>query len=129
MQGSVDMVAAGSGRIRTLLDQGLPVDIVWNEALLLPWTAMVIPKDAPHPDAAFAMVDLMAQPDQQAALATTTLYGPTNPAALKQVEKSTLDKLPTSPEHLAQACQLDLVALGDQYDEYAKRYAAWVANE
>lgn len=127
-QGSVAMTLNTNSRITILRDQGLPVDLVWNDALLLPWTGMAVPKDAPHPDAAFALLDVMSQPEQQAQFARLTLYGPTNSKALDLLDEATLDRLPNSPEHAEMACQIDPVAASEQLDDYSERYTKWLAE-
>jgi putative spermidine/putrescine transport system substrate-binding protein len=127
-QGSVSMTLTSNPRASVLKNQGLPVDLVWNDALLLPWTGMAIPKDAPHPDAAFALVDLMSKPEYQAQFARLTYFGPTNSKALKLLDEPTLEQLPNTPAHAEVACQIDPVAASEQIDEYTRRYTEWLAE-
>lgn len=127
-QKSVSMVLTTNSRLSLLKDQGAPVDLVWEEALFTPWVAVGIPKNAPHPDAAFAMADFITKPEQQAEWSRQTYYGPSNLTALDLVEDSVRQRLPNIPEHLDVACTIDQVALADQMDEYSKRYADWLAQ-
>jgi putative spermidine/putrescine transport system substrate-binding protein len=124
-QGSVSMVLIPHGRIAVLKDQGLPVELNWNDAFFQ-WTAAAVPKHAPHSDAAFALVDFMTQPEQQAQFARLTKYGPMNSAALDLLDDTTKEQLPNA--HLSTACEVDNEGLAKDYDEYAKRFTAWLAK-
>jgi putative spermidine/putrescine transport system substrate-binding protein len=127
-QDAVSMTLAGNPRVSVLKKQDLPVDQTWNEAMHLPWTGMAIPKDAPNPDAAFALVDLMSQPEYQAEFARDTYFGPTNSKALELLDEGTLAELPNTPERLDMACQIDPLAASKQIDEYTRRYTEWLAK-
>lgn len=127
-QGAVAMVLNTNSRVTVLKDQGLPVDIVWNQAIHEQWTGAAVPKGAPHPDAAYALVDFMAHPEQQAQFARLTFYGPTNSKALDLLDDETLAKLPNSPEHTKVAFPMDMDALSKQLDEYNTRYSEWLAG-
>jgi putative spermidine/putrescine transport system substrate-binding protein len=128
-QGSVSMLLNTNGRITILKDQSFPVDLVWNEALLMPWTSGGgVPTDAPHADAAFALLDLMAQPEPQAQYSRLTFYGPNQTAALDLLDETTREKMPNTPEHEAVAFNVDYEATADQLDEYNERYTKWLAQ-
>lgn len=127
-QGSVAMALNTNSRVTVLKDQGLPVELVWNQAIHEQWTGAAVPKGAPHPDAAFALVDFMAQAEQQAQFARLTYYGPTNTKALNALDDATLEKLPNSPDHIKVAFPMDMEALSKQLDEYNTRYTEWLAE-
>jgi putative spermidine/putrescine transport system substrate-binding protein len=127
VQGSVSMSITNSGRVFQAKNQGLPVDFLWNEAS--PARGFPgIPKDAPHPEAAFALADFMAQPEQQAEFARLTGYGPTTSAALDMLPDEILEAIPGSPEHEKVACERDVTDVARQQDEYFKRFAEWAAG-
>lgn len=127
-QGAVAMVLSTNSRVTVLKDQGLPVELVWNQAIHEQWTGAAVPKGAPHQDAAFRLVDFMAQPENQAQFARLTFYGPTNSKALELLDDETLDKLPNSPAHAKVAFPMDMQALSEQLDEYNTRYTEWLAR-
>lgn len=127
-QGAVAMVLNTNSRVTVLKDQGLPVDLVWNQAIHEQWTGAAVPKGAPHPDAAFALVNFMAQPEQQAQFARLTFYGPTNSKALGLLDDATVAKLPNAPEHAKVAFPMDMEALSAQLDEYNRRYTEWLSK-
>ena len=108
-----------------LKDQGLPVDFNWNDAFYQ-WTAAAVPKYAPHADAAFALVDFMSQPEQQAQMARLTKYGPMSSAAVDLLDEETKAQLPNA--HLDTACEVDNAGLAKDLDAYAERYGEWLAQ-
>lgn len=128
-QGSVVMALNTSSRAILLARQGLNVDVVWNEAILMDWSAAPVVKNAPNPDAIFALVDWMSDPGRQAEFARRTLTGPTNKAALALMSKEELQSLSNSPEHTEVACVVNQVELAKQSETISKRYADWLAKK
>jgi putative spermidine/putrescine transport system substrate-binding protein len=128
LQGSAVMALSPNGRIQPVKDQGLPVDYLWTDALHVPWIAAAVPRHAPHKDAAFALLELMNEPEHQSQFARMTNYGPMNTDALKLVDEETQAKLPNAPVNAEQQCEVDPVAIAGQWDEYAARYAEWLST-
>jgi putative spermidine/putrescine transport system substrate-binding protein len=128
LQGSAVMAALPNGRIQPVKDQGLPLDYLWTDALRVPWVAAVIPRHAPHKDAAFALLESMNEPEHQSQFARMTNYGPMNTDALELVDEETQAKLPNAPANAEQQCEVDPVALAGQWDEYAARHAEWLTS-
>jgi putative spermidine/putrescine transport system substrate-binding protein len=124
-QGSVSMALLPNSRVQILKDQGLPVDFQWQDAFWQ-WTAAAVPKDAPHSDAAFAVVDFMSQPENQAQMARLTKYGPMSTEAEKLLDEATLDQLPNA--HLDTACEVDNAGLAENLEEYSARFTEWLAQ-
>jgi putrescine transport system substrate-binding protein len=52
---------------------------------------MAIPKDAPHPDAAYQFINFMLQPDVMAGVTNTVRYADAIPAAMPMVDKAIAD--------------------------------------
>jgi putative spermidine/putrescine transport system substrate-binding protein len=124
-QGSVSMALSANSRVQVLKEQGLPVDFSWQDAFYQ-WTAAAVPKDAPHSDAAFAVVDFMSKPENQAQMARLTKYGPMSSAAENLLDKETLEQLPNA--HLDTACEVDNAGLAANLDEYGKRFTEWLGE-
>ena len=124
-QGSVSMALLANSRVQILKEQGLPVDFVWQDAFFQ-WTAAAVPTHAPHADAAFALVDFMSQPENQAQMARLTKYGPMSSEAEKLLDQATLEQLPNA--HLDTACEVDNAGLAANIDEYGKAYAEWLGE-
>jgi putative spermidine/putrescine transport system substrate-binding protein len=125
-QDSVSMALLPNSRVQILKDQEFPVDFQWQDAFWQ-WTAAAVPKHAPHPDAAFAVVDFMSQPENQAQMARLTKYGPMNSAAEKLLDEETLEQLPNS--HLDAACEVDNAGLAANLEEYSARFTEWLAQD
>jgi putative spermidine/putrescine transport system substrate-binding protein len=124
-QGSVSMALLPNSRVQILKDQELPVDFSWEDAFFQ-WTAAAVPKHAPHPDAAFAVVDFMSQPENQAQMARLTKYGPMNSKAEKLLDEETLKQLPNA--HLDAACEVDNAGLAANLEEYGAAFTEWLAQ-
>jgi len=126
-QGSVGMTMNTNSRTVLFRDQGLPVDFVWDDAILLPWGGNGILKYGPNRDAAFALADFCADPKRQAEFSRLTLYGPTQSAALDLMDDDLLSKLPNSPEHESAAFSLNVPDRAKQNDEIVQRWTEWVS--
>lgn len=124
-QNSVSMVLIPNSRVAVLKDQGLPVDFAWDQAIFQ-WTAAAVPKYAPHADAAFALVDFMSGPEQQAQFSRLTRYGPMNSEALELLDEETKSQLPNA--HLDVACEMDNAGLAKDLDEYSDRWTKWLSQ-
>jgi putative spermidine/putrescine transport system substrate-binding protein len=124
-QGSVSMALLQNSRVGVMKDQGLPVDFLWDDGFLQ-WSASVVPKFGPQPDAAFALADYMSQPKQQAQWSRLTKYGPMNSEAEALLDDATLEQLPNA--HTDVTCEVDIAALADGLDEYTERYTEWLSQ-
>lgn len=124
-QGSVAMALLQNSRTTILKDQGLPVDYLWDDAFFS-WTAAAVPKHAPHPDAAFALIDAMSSPEQQAQFSRLTKYGPMNSKAEKLLDDETRAQLPNA--HIDVQCEVDNAGLGAEIAEYGERYTEWLGE-
>jgi putative spermidine/putrescine transport system substrate-binding protein len=96
--GEVSMAMAPTNRIQTLIDQGAPLQIVWNQSQ---WTFDVwyVLKGAPNRANAMKFLAFAAEPEQQAKLAKLSTMAPTNDRALPMLDAATAKTLPTDPEH------------------------------
>ncbi|MBS1881680.1 MAG: extracellular solute-binding protein [Actinobacteria bacterium] len=124
-QGSVSMALIPNSRVVFLEEQELPVAYNWNEGFY-EWTAAVVPKYAPHPEAAFALVNYMAQPEPQAEFSRLTKYGPTNSKALAGLTPETKESLPNA--HEKEACTVNPAGLGAEEEKYGELYTEWLAQ-
>jgi putative spermidine/putrescine transport system substrate-binding protein len=55
-------------------------------------------------------------------------YGPANSDAIPNVEPKTLPNLPTAPDNLKTAWNLDTQFWADHGDELKERFNAWIAQ-
>jgi putative spermidine/putrescine transport system substrate-binding protein len=118
----VDMAEFFNGRVFVLQDQGVPLEYVWNQALMN-MTVFVLAKDAPNRENALTFLAWLAQPEPQAALAALMYYGPTNKLAMDLIEsEQTLRRLPTYGPNLARQLILDANWWGENLDQLAPRW-------
>lgn len=96
--GEVTMAMAPTNRIQTLLDQGAPVEIVWNQSQ---WTfdAWYVLRGAPNAANAMKFIASAMSAERQAEFARASSMAPTNPDAFALIDDETARKLPTYPEN------------------------------
>ena len=125
--GEVDMMCMWNARAQDLIDQGQPLQIVWNEAQFqnVFWE---VPRGTPRAKLAWQFIAFSAQGKNQAEFAKRMPYGPSNPAAFDFLSKEQADKLPTSPEHMKVAFKPDAVWLGKNLGPMRERWTQWVAG-
>lgn len=128
VQGSVSLLNSANGRFFEILKGGMSVTQVWNEAILYPWSAMPVPKNAPNPGAIFALIDWMSDARRQAAFAQKTAYGPNNSKAFLYLSGKEKENMPNSEEHRKVALTVDPGYLAKIDSEYFERYSKWVSG-
>jgi putative spermidine/putrescine transport system substrate-binding protein len=126
--GTVSIAQLTNGRLYGLQQQGVKVEIVWNQALYQGWNGATVPHGAPHADAMFALAEFMMDPKRQAAFSKVTGYGPGNPKALELMDDALLALMPNSPEHLKVGVTIDPTQLVKQQDEYVEKTTKWLAK-
>jgi putative spermidine/putrescine transport system substrate-binding protein len=127
-QGGVSMVAMPHQRVLQLENLGTPVEAQWNQAVYFSWTGNMIPKGAPHPDAAFALVDWMQDAERQAEFSRLSLVAPNNSKALEFMDADLAAKMPNTPDHLAIAVEADQEAIAAQRVELNDAYTRFLAG-
>jgi putative spermidine/putrescine transport system substrate-binding protein len=90
---------SANGRLQQAIDQGAPIKLVWNEAVLV-FDLWFVLRGSPNKDNALHFVAFASQPKPQADLARLIPYAPTNPRAYAYLDKATAEKLPTYPENV-----------------------------
>ncbi|MCO5089780.1 ABC transporter substrate-binding protein [Bosea sp. (in: a-proteobacteria)] len=96
--GEVTMAMAPTNRIQALIDQNVPLKIVWNQSQ---WTFDIwyILRGARNSAAASRFFAFASQPEQQAKFAAVSAMAPTNPRAIDLIKPEVARTLPTSPEN------------------------------
>jgi putative spermidine/putrescine transport system substrate-binding protein len=84
------------GRATALQQQGMPIDIVWNQGKLA-WDYWVIPKGAANTANAQKFIAFAIRAEQQAILARKTGYAPSNAHALQHLTEEQARRLATYP--------------------------------
>lgn len=127
-QGAVALLETTNGRAYGLQASGVPVTVVWNEAILYPWTAMPVLKNAPQLDATFDLIEWMADGKRQAEFAEKVRYGPNNSKAFEFMDDKLLSELPNSEENRKVAVVVDQQAAAKQQEEYYTATTEWQAE-
>lgn len=89
---------AWNGRITPLEQEGLPVAIQWNQAMLQV-DNLAIPKGAQNVENAQKLIAFMMLPVPQARMSMLMPYGFTNEKAAEYISPEQLKRLPSSPEY------------------------------
>lgn len=133
--GEVAMTHAYNGRVfKAAQVDGLPLRILWDGQIneIEGW---VIPKGAPHPDAALDFVRHSTTLEMQARFAEALPYGPPRLSAQALVGPFAGDPslpmaphLPTAPENAVNALTVDPQFWAEHETELRERLAAWLAG-
>jgi putative spermidine/putrescine transport system substrate-binding protein len=125
--GEVDIISIWNARGTELKQQGVPCEIVWNEASVLT-TMWGVVKGAPNAKLAWEFVQFAVQPEPQAEFARRLFYGPTNPAAYKFLSPEISRELPTSPENSKITVGSDPTWEAANLARIQDRFTQWLAS-
>lgn len=120
--GEVDMIVIPNGRLVPLIEEGKPIAINWNQHLRFP-NFFVIPKGAPHAEAAKKFINWVCKPERLATLAKPTNYGPINADAYKYISADVAPLLPGNPATAKLGRVADTTWLGEHRQEIARGWA------
>jgi len=128
------MAFAFNGRIFDAAQkEGKPFGIVWN-GQIYEMEGWVMPKGAPHPEAARKFIAFSTAPKQQARAAEFISYGPPRRSAAAMVgniegtEVPMAPNLPTYAENMKAALASNLDFWVDHDAELNERFNAWLAG-
>jgi putative spermidine/putrescine transport system substrate-binding protein len=117
-----------NGRLQAVADKGAPLAIEWNEASLQSQYWGVL-KGAKNAENAQRFIDFACQPELQANLARLIPYGPTNRQAFKSIPADIAARLPSSPEHKAQAFMQNGKWWADNRAKVSERWSQWLLQK
>lgn len=126
--GQVIMASAPNGRfIDANKNAGKHFEFIWAAGLAAP-TVWIIPRGTPRVDAAYKFIAFAAAPQPQADLTRYIPYGPANLNAIAHVDAATRPDLPTTPENIGVALQVDAQFWANKGAELRSRFFAWLAK-
>jgi putative spermidine/putrescine transport system substrate-binding protein len=126
--GEVVMTSAYNGRISAAnKDDGRNFEIVWPESIYAV-DSWVILENSPHKDAALKFIAFASQPEHQKELPKAIAYGVTNKNAAAQIDSEILKDLPTAPDNLKDALQIDTEFWVEHNELLTERFTAWAAQ-
>ena len=107
---------------------GLAVDLVWDEGLLVV-DRWVVPAGAREPEMAAELIAFSLAPDRQAAIARETRLGPVVPAALRFIEPWLYPTIPTAPPHDESLVRLDPGWWATAGEEARVEFERWLTTK
>ncbi|EHR01038.1 ABC transporter substrate-binding protein [Bradyrhizobium sp. WSM471] len=126
--GQVVMTAAYNGRIYDAVkNSGKNFEIMWDAAALS-FNLWAIPKGGPRLDDAYKFIAFAASPQAQADLTHFITYGPANRDGSALVDPAILPHLPTAPDHMGKAIEVDPAFWAAKGDELRQRFTGWLAK-
>lgn len=127
LNGEVVAGTAWNGRVFPRMQQGDPIAISWNGALLrVSWN--FIPKGAPHLRAAEALLYYMQRADRQAELAKLSTYTGGNRKVVELLGPALVKALATNPENVKVASLVNAQWWAENKAAAQARWDAWVAT-
>ncbi|MFO0996331.1 MAG: polyamine ABC transporter substrate-binding protein [Alphaproteobacteria bacterium] len=125
--GELDMCVAWNGRAQTVMDEGAPVSISWNQAL---WSydGWAIPKGSPTADLARKFIRFASEAKNQVGFTPYVAYGPTNQNATKLIDSKRLKDLPTNPDYFKTMVPNDSVQWSKVQEKAVERFNTWIIS-
>lgn len=114
----VVMTQAPNGRIKVLIDAGVPLAIEWNQARIQSDYWFVL-KDAPNKENAMKFLAFAALPQQQAIFSQLTAYPNINPKLYDYIDEEEAKLFPNYPANL----EKQFVAGNEWWAEYRDEWA------
>ena len=123
--GRADFASSWHYRVIAGQREGIAVDLVWDQGLLVAdhW---VVPVGAESPDVAMDFLRFALTPEIQAALARRVPLGPITPAALELLEPRFAALLPTAPANRRRLLRTDVAWWAANDVEANQRFNAWL---
>jgi len=126
--GEVAMTSVYNGRIDAAnRNEKKNFGMVWNGALFT-IDSWVILKGSPNTDAAYKFLNYVGQAENQAKLPEHIAYGVTNKNATAKIDKGFLENLPTSPQNMANAIEINTAFWLENIDRLTERFNNWAAK-
>jgi putative spermidine/putrescine transport system substrate-binding protein len=125
--GEVELIGMWNTSAQALVDQNLPVELVFNQAVIDVAT-WVVARGTPRTKSAWRFIEFAVAPERLAQFSQKNNYGPMNPGAFKYLSAEVVSRMPTSPENLQKSVILDAEKLLPQLDIMAKRFEQWLSS-
>ena len=123
--GEVHMIAMWNARAIDLIEDNVPLELVWDGAELY-WSNLIVPKGDPNAKAAWQFASFVAQAKPQADFAMLLPYGPANPGARALVPEARLRLTPAWPDNEKVMFQHDTGWLATRLAEIRERWTQWM---
>ena len=121
--GEVVMALGWNGRFQSGIDDGLDIEIAWDESVAQAGYFM-IPTGASNREQALQFLNYIVRPDVQARLSEWIAYGPITPASMPYMDEARAARLPSTPERLENAVFMDIAWWAERATETSDAYTA-----
>jgi putative spermidine/putrescine transport system substrate-binding protein len=122
--GEVIMTNAYNGRISAANEEGHNFKVVWPESIYAV-DSWVVLANSPHKEAGFDFIAFASQPERQKNFPKSIPYGVTHKEAAAKIDPELLQDLPTAPENLEGAIELDTEFWVENVEPLTERFTAW----
>ena len=123
--GEVDMTYAYSGRIATIIRDGVPAAISFqNASLNIEW--LVIPRGSKNVNEAMQFLAFCTQPKPQAEFNVAMQYGPINRKAFDHIAPEIAKNLPTAPQYADMVWIPNAEWWVERDEQVTERWNAWL---
>lgn len=120
--GEVVMALGWNGRFQSGIDEDQPIAMSWGQSVAQVGYFMIV-KGAPNKAAAVKFLNYIIKPEVQARFSHYVAYRPVTPASIALIDPARTERLPSTPERLANALFLDIgwwadhsLAAGEAYN-------------
>lgn len=127
VSGEVDLGHIGAGPVLRAIEEGEPLDFTWNQALQSR-DYLSIPRGSKQVEAAMKFIGHCLDPEIQSQYSIHYAIGPSNMKAFQFIPKERFRFLPTSPDNLSLAANLDGKYWAEHEPELAKRFDQWMVS-
>ncbi len=125
--GEVDMIGMWSARAVELINDGVPLEIVWNgaENYSAVWC---VAKGTPKAKTAWQFIDFATRPEPQANFTKLLPYGPSNPKALPLIPEKQAKETPSWPANLEASFRHDANWMAPHLGAIRERWTQWMVS-
>jgi putative spermidine/putrescine transport system substrate-binding protein len=121
--GEVVMALGWNGRFQSGIDDGLDIEISWDQSVAQAGYFM-IPTGAANLEQAVRFLNYIVRPDVQARLSESIAYGPITPASMQYIDDARAARLPSTPARLENAVFMDIEWWAERATETSEAYTA-----
>ncbi len=125
--GEVDMMPMWNTRAGVAMEQGVPIDIVWNEGILIR-SNWIVARATPNAKEAWQFADFCLQAEPMANFCRMMNTGPWNPDAYKYIPEQKARMMPTWKENRPLLFEQDALWVGINLSDLTKRFNKWLVT-
>lgn len=125
--GEAQLIGVFNGRVTAANKTGKHFKMTWDQSLYT-WDSWVILKGAANKDAAYRLLNYMSDAGRQSEQLKILANGLPNKKAVTLVDKTVLDDLPSAPQNIANAMEINATFWLDNFDKLSDRFTKWAAK-